>query len=203
MTTRLYTVLKRYLDFEVSVAALTLLLPLLVMIALAVRLDSPGPVFYAASRVGRNGKLFKMYKFRSMVAHADKIGPGVTGAADKRITRVGRILRRTKLDELPQLINVLIGDMSLVGPRPEDPRYVQHYTAEQRTLLQLRPGITSQATLQYRNEEAELTGENPEAHYIAHVMPAKLTHDLNYFSRASVVGDVVILLRTLEKVVRS
>jgi len=115
---------RRALDVAASLAGLILLSPLFLLIAARIKLDSPGPVFYRAQRVGRGGVLFRLYKFRSMVAGADKRGPGITAAGDDRVTRVGRFLRRTKLDELPQLINVLTGDMSLVGPRPEDPRYV-------------------------------------------------------------------------------
>ena len=135
--------LRRLLDLVASLAGLTLLSPLFVFIALLIALDSPGPVFYRGQRVGRHGRLFRLYKFRSMVISADKQGPGITAAGDARITRVGRFLRRAKLDELPQLINVLLGDMSLVGPRPEDPRYVAFYTPEQRRVLSVRPGITS------------------------------------------------------------
>lgn len=189
--------LKRYLDFQFSGFGLALLAPLLLVIAVLVKLDSPGPVIYKATRVGRDGRPFKLYKFRSMVANADKLGPGVTGAADPRITRMGRVLRRTKLDELPQLWNVFKGDMSLVGPRPEDQRYVALYTPEQREVLRVRPGITSLASLRFRHEERLLNGSNWEQHYIEDVMPAKLQIDLEYVRRQTLLQDARIVLWTL------
>jgi lipopolysaccharide/colanic/teichoic acid biosynthesis glycosyltransferase len=188
--------LKRLFDLTVSALGLLALSPLILLLALAVRLGSEGPIFYLASRVGRDGKPFKLYKFRSMVINADKIGPAVTGAQDKRITPIGRLLRRTKLDELPQLLNVLKGEMSFVGPRPESPNYVAHYTADQRRVLSVRPGITSEASVKYRNEEAMLTGENWEDHYIKVIMPAKLAIDLAYIDQQSLGRDLSILLQT-------
>lgn len=189
---------KRLLDIVASIGALLVLSPVMVMITLAVRLDSPGPVFYRATRVGRYGKHFKLLKFRSMVADADRNGPKVTTAGDNRVTRVGRFLRRTKLDELPQFLNVLKGDMSLVGPRPEDPRYVALYTPEQRVVLNVQPGITSPASVQYRHEEAVLAGEDWERLYIDEVMPEKLAIDLAYVngSGVRVLRDLVILWQT-------
>lgn len=189
--------LKRAFDFSASALGLIILSPLLALIALLVRLTSRGPVFYRARRVGRGGREFTLYKFRSMVADADRQGPGITAAGDPRVTPVGRILRRTKLDELPQLWNVLRGDMSLVGPRPEDPRYVALYTPEQRRVLDVRPGITSLASLEYRNEEAILHGSDWEQRYIHEVMPAKLAIDLRYVQHATLFSDILIILRTL------
>jgi lipopolysaccharide/colanic/teichoic acid biosynthesis glycosyltransferase len=183
--------LKRLFDLTVSALGLLALSPLILLLALAVRLGSEGPIFYLASRVGRDGKPFKLYKFRSMVINADKIGPAVTGAQDKRITPIGRLLRRTKLDELPQLLNVLKGEMSFVSPN-----YVAHYTADQRRVLSVRPGITSEASVKYRNEEAMLTGENWEDHYIKVIMPAKLAIDLAYIDQQSLGRDLSILLQT-------
>lgn len=189
--------LKRVLDLLASSAGLIILSPLLLGIALVVRLSSPGPALYRARRVGRHGKEFTLYKFRSMVANADRQGPGITATGDSRVTRVGRFLRRTKLDELPQLINVLRGDMSLVGPRPEDPRYVALYTPEQRRILDYRPGITSMASLTYRNEERLLAGEDWERVYVEQVLPAKLAIDLEYAQRATLWQDVALILRTM------
>jgi lipopolysaccharide/colanic/teichoic acid biosynthesis glycosyltransferase len=166
-------------------------------IALAVKLTSPGTLFYMATRVGRDGKPFRVYKFRSMVVDADKMGPGVTGAADSRVTPVGRILRKYKLDELPQLLNVVQGTMSFVGPRPEDPRYVALYTEEQRRVLSVRPGITSLASVTYRDEEAILVGDDWEQKYIHEVMPAKLALDLDYIDKQSIRLDISIILKTL------
>lgn len=190
------TMLKRAFDITISVAILIVLSPVLVMVSIAVAFSSPGPIFYRAIRVGYAGREFKLYKFRSMVANADQYGPGITRAGDSRITTVGRILRRTKLDEIPQLFNVLRGDMSLVGPRPEDPRYVVLYTPEQRQVLTVRPGITSLASVQYRNEEAILAGADWEAQYIHHIMPTKLSLDLQYIHEANLWHDIGILVRT-------
>jgi len=189
--------LKRAFDILASGIGLIILSPLFILITIAVRLNSKGPVFYRARRVGQHGKEFRLYKFRSMVADADQKGPGITCAQDNRITSVGRVLRRTKLDELPQLINVLRGEMSLVGPRPEDPRYVEIYTPEQREILQYRPGITSMASFKYRNEEQLLSGPEWEQMYIGTVMPAKLAIDLDYSRRATLFTDICLILRTV------
>ncbi len=187
---------KRAFDVFLSAVGLLPLSPVFLVIAIAIRLDSPGPVFYRATRVGRDGKLFKLYKFRTMVADADKIGPGITTAGDPRVTRVGRFLRRTKLDEFPQLINVLKGEMSLVGPRPEDPRYVALYTPEQREVLRVRPGITSPASLRFRYEEGLLEGKNWEEYYIEEILPTKLAIDLEYVHTYNLLHDLIILFRT-------
>lgn len=189
--------LKRAFDILASGAGLIILSPLFLGIAIAVRASSPGPALYRARRVGRYGKEFTLYKFRSMVANADRQGPGITAAGDSRVTGVGRFLRRTKLDELPQLINVLRGDMSLVGPRPEDPRYVALYTPEQRRILEQRPGITSMASLTYRHEEQMLSGDDWECVYIEQIMPAKLAIDLEYAQRATLWQDIVLIMRTV------
>ena len=149
---------QRFFDAMLSGLGLIILSPVLICLAAWIVLDSRGPVFYRAKRVGRYGSPFELYKFRSMVINADRQGPGITVAQDRRVTRAGRFLRRTKLDELPQLINVLNGDMSLVGPRPEDPRYVALYNDQQRQIFNVRPGITSAASLAYRHEEDLLTG---------------------------------------------
>ena len=193
----MFSVSKRIFDLLVSALGLIILSPIFALIALLIRLMSPGPVFYRARRVGQGGREFTLYKFRSMVADADRRGPGITTAGDPRVTSIGRVLRRTKLDELPQLWNVLRGDMSLVGPRPEDPRYVALYTPEQRRVLDVRPGITSLASIEYRNEEAVLHGPDWEQHYIHEVMPAKLAIDLRYVQRATLFTDLLIILRTL------
>lgn len=188
---------RRLLDVVAAAAGLALLSPLFLAIAAAIKLDSPGPVFYRARRVGRYGQEFRLYKFRSMVADADRRGPGITAAGDRRVTRVGRFLRRTKLDELPQLINVLKGEMSLVGPRPEDPRYVALYTPEQRRVLEARPGITSAASLAFRHEEQLLSGPDWEQVYRTQVMPAKLALDLDYLDRRTLASDLALIWRTI------
>jgi lipopolysaccharide/colanic/teichoic acid biosynthesis glycosyltransferase len=173
-------------------------------VAIAVRLGSAGPVLYTQERVGKDGKSFDLYKFRSMRSGADRDGALVTGGGDPRVTRVGRLLRATKLDELPQLWNVLRGDMSLVGPRPEVPRYVAHYTPDQRRVLAVRPGITDPATLAFRDEEVLLAGVPPaerEAHYVREVMPAKLALNLEYLERCGFWSDLGVIARTVGAVV--
>lgn len=194
--------LKRAFDLTASAVGLLVLSPLLLLLAAAVAVTSPGGVFYRAQRVGRHGVPFRLYKFRSMVANADKAGPAVTVAGDKRVTPIGRILRKTKLDELPQLINVVKGEMSLVGPRPEDPRYVALYTPQQRAVLTVRPGITSLASVRYRDEESLLTGADWERHYVETIMPAKLAIDLDYVGRATLLTDIGIILRTIGALLR-
>jgi len=187
---------KRLFDLFVSLAGLVLLFPLFVAIAIAIKLDSPGPVFFRGQRVGRGGHLFSIYKFRSMVAGAAQRGPGITAAGDARITGVGKVLRRAKLDELPQLLNVVRGEMSLVGPRPEDPRYVALYTSEQRRVLDVRPGITSLASINYRNEEAILSQSDRDNVYVSKVMPDKLAIELVYLDKQTFWRDLGVLALT-------
>jgi lipopolysaccharide/colanic/teichoic acid biosynthesis glycosyltransferase len=194
--------MKRAFDLTVALVGLVLTSPVLLGAAIAIKLDSPGPIFYSGPRVGRGGTVFRMHKLRSMRAGAGATGPGVTAGDDPRITAVGRVLRRTKIDELPQLANVLKGDMSLVGPRPEDPRYVEHYTHEQRRLLEVRPGMTGPAALAFIDEEERLRGGQPEWRYLAEVMPMKLALELDYIERASFAGDLAILVRTAGAVLR-
>lgn len=189
--------LRRLLDVAASLAGLAVLCPLFAFVAIWIKLDSSGSVFYRAKRVGKDGKRFRLYKFRSMVTDAEKRGPGITSAGNPRITTVGRFLRRTKIDELPQLINVLRGDMSLVGPRPEDPRYVAIYTPEQRRILTVRPGITSAASLTYRHEEEMLSGEDWEEIYRNQVLPAKIAIDLDYLEQRTLFTDIGLILRTI------
>lgn len=187
----------RLLDLVASLVGLILLSPLFLLVAVLIKVDSPGPVLYRAQRVGRDGGLFRLYKFRSMIEDAARHGPGITSACDTRITRIGRLLRRTKIDELPQLLNVLKGEMSLVGPRPEDPRYVALYTPEQRRVLAVRPGITSPASLRYRNEEQLLSGPDWEQVYVQQVMVHKLEIELDYLARRTLWSDLGIILQTL------
>jgi FlaA1/EpsC-like NDP-sugar epimerase/lipopolysaccharide/colanic/teichoic acid biosynthesis glycosyltransferase len=191
----------RLLDLTGALLGLVALGPAMLVLAALVLLTSPGPILYLATRVGRNGKPFGLYKFRSMVVGADQQGPGITLHQDQRITRIGRFLRQTKLDELPQLINVIKGDMSLVGPRPEDPRYVERYTAGQRQILAARPGITSPASFIYRGEESLLRGRNWEKVYVEQIMPHKLGLDLAYLRQRTVWTDLHVLLQTVTAVV--
>jgi FlaA1/EpsC-like NDP-sugar epimerase/lipopolysaccharide/colanic/teichoic acid biosynthesis glycosyltransferase len=194
--------LTRGLDLVAAGLGLLLLAPLFLVIALAVRLSSPGPVFYRAERAGRGGRPFKLYKFRSMVQDAARRGPGITVKGDARVTRVGRVLRRSKLDELPQLLNVLRGEMSLVGPRPEDPRYLAWYTPEQRQILAVRPGITSAASLHYREEDLLLAGDDPETVYRERILPHKLALELAYLRQRSLRSDLLLILCTVGAVGR-
>jgi lipopolysaccharide/colanic/teichoic acid biosynthesis glycosyltransferase len=193
---------KRVLDVLAAGLGLIALGPLLAAIAAAVRLDSPGPALYRARRVGRGGATFTMYKFRTMHVNRPAHGALITHRDDRRITRVGGALRRTKLDELPQLWNVLRGEMSLVGPRPEDPHYVGLYSAEQRRVLDVRPGMTSLASVRFRDEERLLVGADWERTYVGTVMPAKLSIDLGYVERQSLLLDLQILWATARSLVR-
>jgi len=195
--------LKRGFDILASTLGLIVLSPLFLIIAILVRLISPGPIIYRATRVGKDGQHFTLLKFRTMVINADKHGPGVTKNNDHRITRIGRVLRRGKLDELPQLVNVLRGEMSLVGPRPEDPRYVAMYSPEQRKVLTIRPGITSVASLTYHNEESLLDGDDWETRYIRVVMPAKLAIDMDYAQNATLLRDISLIIRTILCIVQN
>ena len=172
--------------------------PLLVLIALAVKCGDRGPVLFRQKRVGLNGQLFSIVKFRTMVPGAEKLGSSVTPGGDPRVTWVGRILRWTKLDELPQLWNVFRGDMSLVGPRPEVPHYVEKYTPRQRQVLRLKPGVTDLATLVYRNEEELLRNAGDlEKVYVEEVLPRKIELNLAYASTANAWEDTKVILRTL------
>lgn len=196
-------VLKRMMDIAVSAVALCVLWPLYLIIALAIVIDDPGPVFYRQVRVGRGGKPFRIFKFRSMVVDADKKGLAITVGNDRRITRVGAFLRKTKLDELAQLINVLCGQMSFVGPRPEVPRYVELYTPYQRQVLLVRPGITDYASIAYRNENDLLdAAQDPERMYIEQIMPAKIELNMKYLREISPAADIRLILKTVEAVVR-
>jgi lipopolysaccharide/colanic/teichoic acid biosynthesis glycosyltransferase len=198
--------LRRVIDVAVAATGLALTWWIGVIAAVAVRLSSPGPVLYGATRAARGHGTFTLYKFRSMVVDADRVGPAVTIGADPRVTRVGAILRATKLDEWPQLWNVLVGDMSLVGPRPEDPRYVEQYSADQRPIMEARPGITSPASVRYRHESAELRrlvdgGLDLEEAY-ATILDEKLRMDLDYLRRRSVCSDLSVIGATLAAVAR-
>ena len=190
--------MKRLFDLLVSLVALYVLtLPLLVL-ALWVKLDSPGPVLFRQVRVGRWGNLFHIWKFRTMVADAPARGPAITAAGDPRITRAGRFLRATKLDELPQLVNVLLGEMSLVGPRPEVPQYVALYPPDLREqVLAVRPGITDPVSLAFADEAARLAAAaDPEREYREVILPAKLRAAADYAARATLWTDLGVLTRT-------
>ncbi len=200
---KLQLALKRAMDIAISGGALLVLWPVLLLIALAIKIDDPGPVFYRQVRVGRNGKEFRIYKFRTMVVDADKKGLAITVGRDNRITRMGRILRKTKLDELAQLINVFTGEMSFVGPRPEVPKYVNMYTPYQRQVLLVRPGITDYASIAYRNENDLLAdAEDPEKMYIDVIMPDKIELNMKYLHEISPLADIRLILSTIVAVIR-
>lgn len=190
-------VLKRLFDVVVSGISLVLLSPLLIGTAMAIKMGSPGPVFYRGPRVGMHKRPFAMLKFRTMVIDADAKGPSSTSADDPRITRVGAFLRRHKLDELPQLLNVFTGQMSLVGPRPQVAWAVDGYSAEEQRVLTVRPGITDWASIRFRNEGEILKGSaDPDRDYMLYIHPEKMALSLKYVDNVSFAADLRILLRT-------
>ncbi len=190
--------LKRCLDVIGSIAGLILLSPVFLVVAIAIKLDSAGPVFFRQQRVGKHNRLFPIIKFRSMTADAPRRGSALTVRADRRITPVGRLLRKSKLDELPQLANVLVGDMSLVGPRPEVPEFMAFYTPEQRdTIVSMRPGMTDYAAILFRDESALLDqAGDPVDLYRREIMPIKFSHYERYSREIGVLTDLRIILAT-------
>ena len=192
-------VLKRSFDLLAAAASIVLLSPVLAAVAAAVRISSPGPVIFAQERIGRGFRPFRIFKFRTMYVDAPSRGGQLTvGEHDPRITPVGRFLRGTKLDELPQLWNVVRGDMSLVGPRPEVPRYVEMFRGDYAEILRVRPGITDPASLKYRRESEELAAAcDPEEEYVRRILPDKIDISKRYIRTSSLVGDAGILLRTV------
>lgn len=190
---------KRLFDLLIAGLALLALAPLLLLVALLVKLDSPGPVFFRQERVGRQGRLFRIHKFRTMQTDAPQRGPAVTVGHDPRITRIGHALRHYRIDELPQLLDVLWGDMSLVGPRPEVPRFVAHYPAPLRErVLAVRPGITDPASLAHIDEAQLLAGAaDPERAYVETILPHKLQQQADYAAQATLASDLRVILRTL------
>lgn len=194
--------MKRLFDIFASGLGLLFLSPLFLILAIWIKLDSKGPVFYRQVRVGRGNKDFRIFKFRSMRVGADKQGLITVGGHDPRITRSGYFIRKYKLDEFPQLINVFIGDMSLVGPRPEVRKYVDMYTPEQMHVLDVRPGVTSLASIRYRNENELLDkAEDPDQFYIDVVMQDKLAIDLEYVKNASFWYDIKLIFQTFWEIV--
>lgn len=193
--------IKRAFDAVAAALGLLLLSPFFLLAALAIKLTSRGPVFFRQERVGKDFRTFRIYKFRTMVVDAPRLGGQITAGNDPRITGIGRILRKTKLDELPQLINVLRGDMSLVGPRPEVPRYVELFRDDYRVVLKVRPGITDLASLKYR-DESEILGRsaNPDETYLREILPDKIALAKEYIENRSFWYDLGLILRTLWKV---
>lgn len=196
-------IIKRLFDIGASSIGLILLSPILILIAICIKLDSKGPVFFKQIRVGKNKDLFKIYKFRTMVTDAEKLGKQITIGNDTRITKVGTFIRKCKLDELPQLINVLNGDMSLVGPRPEVPKYVELYDEYQKQILLVQPGITDYASIEFRNE-SEILGESkdPENKYINDIMPYKIELNIKYIKNISLYEDLKLITRTIKAIAK-
>ena len=193
----------RSLDILISFFGLVVLSPVLIIVALIIVIDDPGPVFYRQLRVGRYGRDFRIFKFRSMRVNADKAGLITVGDRDPRVTRAGYYIRKYKLDELPQLWNVLVGDMSLVGPRPEVRRYVDTYTDEQRKVLSVRPGITDYASIEYIDENTLLAQSNdPDKTYIEQIIPAKIALNMKWINHQTIGEYLNIIFLTFAKIIR-
>ena len=203
MKKRTTILIKRILDILLSTISLAIIWPFLIFIGILIRVDSSGPIFYRQNRVGLHGTPFRIFKFRTMVIDADKKGLSITTGQDPRITRIGRVLRKTKVDELPQLINIIKGEMSFVGPRPEVPRYANMYSSYQKQVLLVRPGITDYASIVYRNENEMLDKvAEPEDKYINDIMPSKIELNLKYIREISLITDIKIIFQTLAVVVK-
>lgn len=195
--------IKRLFDLIIALPLLLLVSPILIIIAFLIKLNSKGPVFYLQQRVGFKGKDFFIYKFRTMRIGADKLGLLTVGGRDPRVTTVGYFLRKYKLDELPQLINVVNGSMSLVGPRPEVRKYVNLYSVEQKNVLLAKPGITDYASIEYADENNLLAASSdPEKTYIDEIMPAKLKLNMKYIAEQGVITDVKIIFLTVQRIIR-
>jgi lipopolysaccharide/colanic/teichoic acid biosynthesis glycosyltransferase len=191
--------MRRCVDILAAIFFLIALSPLFPLISLIVILDSPGNPFYGGWRAGKDGLRFRMWKFRTMVANADRLGIAITTRRDPRVTRTGWFLRKTKLDELPQFVNLLTGDLTLVGPRPEDPAIASHYTSEQRQILKVKPGITGPTQIFYTVLESETIPEGPEAqeYYINHILNQKIQMDLEYLKKRTTISDLHIISQTV------
>lgn len=195
-------ILKRLFDIIFSLILLVILSPFFLIIAIAIKIDSRGPIFYKQERITQYGRTFKIFKFRTMVQNADKIGSLVTIGEDPRITKVGKMIRKCRLDEISQLINVLIGDMSFVGTRPEVKKYVDKYTDEMKATLLMKAGITSRASIKYKNEDEIITkylnkGEKVDDIYISRVLPEKMKWNLDYIKKFNILEDMKICIKTV------
>ncbi|NTV06357.1 MAG: sugar transferase [Chlorobiaceae bacterium] len=194
---------KRFFDLVVSLIGLMVFAPFLLIIAVVLKIDSPGLVFFRQIRVGQFGTSFRIFKFRTMVSQAEKLGPQVSSGDDPRITRVGRFLRKYKLDELPQLINVVKGEMSFVGPRPEVPRYVEAYKNDYREILTVKPGITDFASLEFKDENELLkNADDPEKKYLDEILPVKIGYYRKYLKEQSLKTDLTLIIKTLWSIIR-
>lgn len=199
--------IKRIFDVMVSLILLILLSPILLILAIAIKIDSKGPVFYRQERITTNGKIFRIFKFRTMVQNADKIGTLVTVGNDSRITKVGKTIRKVRLDELPQLINILKGEMTFVGTRPEVKKYVDKYTDEMKATLLMPAGVTSIASIKYKDEDEILekaveSGKDTELAYVEDVLPDKMKYNLEYIKKFNIIEDIRICIETIIKVVK-
>jgi lipopolysaccharide/colanic/teichoic acid biosynthesis glycosyltransferase len=196
--------LRRFIDIAVAVIVLPLLTPLFTIVSLMVFLESPGNPFYGGWRAGKGGIPFRMWKFRTMVVGANRLGGAITTRSDPRITRIGGFLRKTKIDELPQFINLLLGNLTLIGPRPEDPGIVARYLPEQREVLQMKPGITGPTQVHYTSVEAEaIPEENSEQFYVDRLLNGKILLDLEYQRKRTFFSDCGVLLETVSLILRS
>lgn len=194
---------KRWFDIAASLIGLILLSPVFIVISLLIKLVDGGPIFYKQERIGKDFRPFLLIKFRTMTVDADKMGPSVTAGDDRRVTKIGKFLRKTKLDELPQLLNVLKGDMSIVGPRPEVEKYVKEYEDDYKHILRVKPGITDYATVEYRNEEEILKAfVNPEEGYIREILPKKIKLYRKYIAEMGFKTDLKIIINTIIKVIK-
>lgn len=194
--------MKRALDIVIALIILVFFLPLGLLISLLIVLETKGGIFYKQERVGLNGKPFGLLKFRSMRPNADRLGQLTVGERDPRVTNIGHFIRKYKLDEFPQFINVLIGEMSIIGPRPEVKKYVDLYTIEQRTVLKVKPGITDYASIEYFDESRLLgESENPEQTYVQEIMPAKLILNKKYLDNPTIFHDLKIMWLTFKKII--
>jgi len=192
---------KRIFDFITSLCGLVVLSPMFIVVAVLIKKEDGGSVFFRQIRVGQNGKLFKIYKFRTMVENAERLGAQVTKGDDPRITKIGKVLRKYKLDEFPQLINVLKGEMSLVGPRPEVPKYVRFFEEDYREILKVKPGITDYASLEYKDENELLKGsDDPERVYLEKILPKKIEYYKKYLKEISFFTDLKLILRTIMEI---
>ena len=195
---------KRCFDILFSIVGVLLAAPFLLLVAIMIKCSSRGPVFFRQTRIRKGGSEFKIIKFRTMIVDAEKFGGQITPTNDPRITGIGKLLRKTKLDELPQLINVLLGEMSFVGPRPEVPHYVNLYTPDQQKVIDLVPGITDPASIKYSNEgEILAASSDPEKAYIDSIMPEKIRMNLEYAAKANIFTDMGVILKTLKRVLSS
>lgn len=204
---KIMLLLKRFLDFIGSLILLILLSPILIILAILIKIDSKGPVFYRQERVTTNGKIFKIFKFRTMIQDADKRGTLITGKQDSRITRIGNKIRKCRLDELPQLINILKGEMSFVGTRPEVKKYVDMYTDEMKATLLMPAGVTSMASIKFKDEDEIISkqtksGKTVDEAYVNDILPEKMKWNLEYIKKFSILEDIKICIETIGKVVK-